>query len=205
MRSPRVRLTSLRSLVALLASLTVAACGNSADVTDDGVGQSDAGDTSQGSDEGNDGQDEQEVPSGSVVGAGSVVINGNIWNFEADTCFSQGSFLQVSGAGRRVGGAPFYATISVNSEEDYNEDGIPDPTGEVTVEFGTDSARDGAADGEASYVATVLLVGDDLSVEEFEWELDGDYVTGAGQITDQNGVETDYGEYVTMEFAGGCA
>ncbi len=146
--------------------------------------------------------DADEGDTRSAAGGGSIRAGAIAWPFEGDVCFSDGSFLQVSGSGTRADGVPFFAEIVVNDDEDSDGDGTPDPSGSVILRFGTDSDDD-AADGEADYEATLLVAGT-IEVREFEYELVDGYVTGTGEITDFNGVETEFGEYVALEFEGGC-
>lgn len=140
-----------------------------------------------------------------AAGRGTIEIAGVPYDFEADACFETGSFLQISGPGVSADGVAFYGSISVNEDEDVDEDGTPDPSGTVTLEFGTDSAFGGADDAMASYEATLLVVGDQIDVREFDYELDGSgNISGSGTITDYHGVETEFGEPVALTFSGGC-
>lgn len=137
-------------------------------------------------------------------GAGTIVIDGVTHDFNADVCFSEPDFLQVSGAGVADDGVPFYASISINTNEDYDDDGSLDTAADVTVEFGAETAFDRVPDDMASYSASTL---ESASFEfaEFEFEIGADgKATGSGEITDTNGIGTAYGTYVPLEFSGGC-
>lgn len=148
---------------------------------------------------------DEDQPSQPAAGRGMIEIAGTPYDFEAEACFESGSFLQISGPGVSADGVLFYGSIDVNEDEDYDEDGTPDPSGTVTLEFGTDSAFGGADDAMASYEATLLIVGDQIDIREFDYDLDGSgNISGSGTITDYNGVETEFNEYVDLKFSGGC-
>ena len=205
---------------ALLVSL--AACGGGE--TQNG-GSASAGDTGQtvledsGADPAGDDMVEDAAPAGNdaeqsidddqsgqpAAGRGTIEIASIPYDYEAEACFESRSFLQVSGPGVTADGVPFYGSISVNEDEDVDEDGTPDPSGTVTLEFGTDSAFGGADDALASYEATLLVVGDQIDLREFDYELDASgNISGSGTITDFHGVETEFGAYVDFKFSGGC-
>ena len=187
---------------ALLVSL--AACGGGE--TEIG-GSASAGDTGQTvlENSGTDQEASDVVEDAAPAGRGTIEIAGIPYDYEAEACFESRSFLQVSGPGVTADGVPFYGSISVNEDEDVDEDGTPDPSGTVTLEFGTDSAFGGADDALASYEATLLIVGDQIDIREFDYELDASgNISGSGTITDFHGVETEFGEYVDFAFSGGC-
>lgn len=180
-------------------------CGSSASVDDSAPADEAVVATETSADDG--GQDEDSdsdsEPLGSA-GAGSILIGGTEYAFTADVCFSESDFLQVSGPGTREDGVPFYGSISVNTNEDYDDDGVLDVAADVTLEFGIDSAFAQAPDDMASYTAS-LLETDALAFADFEYELTEDrQVSGSGEITDSNYVDSPSGEYVPFEFSGGC-
>lgn len=147
--------------------------------------------------------DEDSAPSGGG-GAGSIVIDGTVFDFIADLCFSEPDFLQISGPGVGADGVPFYGSISVNTNEDYDDDGVNDAAADVTLRLGAESGFDRSDGDMASYSASVVD-SPTFSFAEFEYERAGDgQVNGSGEITDTNYVATASGEYVALEFSGGC-
>lgn len=194
-----------RRAIAVALVIGMSGCGSSAPADESGAADESAVTTKAPSEEGAPDQDSDSDPAPlGGGGAGSIVIGGISYSFTADVCFSEPDFLQVSGPGVRADGVPFYGSISVNTNEDYDDDDVLDVAADVTLEFGADSAFAQTPDDMPSYTASLFETGS-FEFADFEYELTEDgQVSGSGEISDSNYVDSPSGEYVPFEFSGGC-
>ena len=143
------------------------------------------------------------VPVPDAPGAGgTVIIDGEVWTFDAETCETDGG-LRAAGLGANTSGIPAWIVVSVDNSVDFDGDGELDASATVAVEVGRLDLATAPLPDQPDWYATTTEAGN-FSYRQFEFNFDGDRLSGSGTIEDYNAIDLPYGEAAELSFDVGC-
>lgn len=145
-------------------------------------------------------------------GGGTIVIDGLVYEYDAEVCIAFETDLTIDGPGTGPDGTPFWGSISVSelNRSDMEELGILPVEGidalfgdkesgmsvEVDVDVGRTDMFGSGPDDLPQYSAATLL--DDPVLGSIEYEVNGAEVSGSGEMV------ADASTSVPFEFSGNC-
>ena len=126
------------------------------------------------------------------TGSATGIINvlGVDYLFNSGTCFTDAENFDASGPGETADGVPFWATVSSTS-------------GSLVVEVELGKA-DRFTSGEDGMADLSLLLFDAANSDQASYRIEGNRLSGSGQINDWNGVLIPFGQTAAVDFSAIC-
>lgn len=151
-------------------------------------------------------------------GAATGIINvlGVEYMFSSEICFADATSFDASGFGETAEGVPFRASVSssIETRQGMEEAGLPQAnidaffgdkdsfeTLTVEVELGKADRFSSAPDGMADLSLDLF---DAATAEGESYRIEGNRLSGSGQIRDWNGVLMPFGETAAVQFSAFC-
>ena len=194
--------------------MAAASCGGS-----DPVSTSAAGDGTDQSDDLADAQENlEELLESDVFGSATGIVNvlGVEYIFDTGTCFADATSFDASGPGQTADGVPFWASVSssIETRQGMEEAGLPQAnidaffgdkdslqTLSVEVELGKSDRFSSGEDGMADFSLDLF---DASNSDQASFRIEGNRLSGSGQISDWNGVLIPFGETAAVDFTSSC-
>lgn len=187
--------------------VVLSACGGGSDTGAAGQASSSAdSDAVESAVEANAGENPPTV-SGSTDGL--VTVGDVSYELTTAVCFAEPGNLFAEGLAQSDGEfGDAWISISADTSEDYDDDGTPDVTADVTIEHGNTDGFGSAEAGMPDLFATRFDFSTQpqgINAGTLTFEITGSTITGAGELTDANGVLIPFGDTVPFTFATTCS
>ena len=142
-------------------------------------------------------------------GDGMVAVGDISYELVTSVCFAQPGNFSAEGFGRSDGEfGDAWISISADTNEDYDDDGIADVTADVTIEHGKTDGFGGAAYDAPDLYATRLQFStqpEGINPGSLTFLISGSTIDGAGEVSDANGVLIPFGETLPFTFTATCS
>ena len=158
-----------------------------------------------------DSADDADAPAlESGAGGGTVTVGDQVCTLSADVCFASDGSLFTEGPATNPGEfGDAWVSISGDTVEDYDSDGEPDISADVTVKHGPIENRGEGNDDSPDFSANRIVFSsqpeEDRNEGGFDFSIDGSTITGSGQIYDNNGIALAFGETQAFSFEASCS
>ena len=119
--------------------------------------------------------------------AGRVTVGEETFVFDPVDCVADVGAFRASGVGSSSDGATAFIEVHASTVDDVDGDGTADDSAGVVVRVGVGSAEAEIPADQPDLEAVMMRAGP-MVVSDFEYQRDGDTLTGSGTITDYNEV-----------------
>ena len=208
----RTRSTTTAALATLLIFAASACGGDSEGADSSGTGTgtdanpADASETAPAAesndaepgDAGSDQESAADAPSSS--GGGTITMGDLSYSYAAETCFDAPGFVQIDGPVTNPGEfGDAEISISANTSDDIDDDGIADITADIAIEH-----ADATAPDLYSFRMSFSTDPEGINEGEIDFAIDGSSIAGTGTMLDSNGLLVPFGETMPFSFEASC-
>ncbi|MFT6292720.1 MAG: hypothetical protein ACJAR2_003339 [Ilumatobacter sp.] len=206
----RTRSATTAALATLLI-LTASACGSDSEGADSSGTGADANpveasetepaaepNDAEPGDAGSDQESAADAPSS--PGGGTITMGDLSYSYAAETCFDAPGFVQIDGPVTNPGEfGDAEISISANTSEDIDDDGIADITADIAIKH-----TDATAPDLYSFRMSFSTEPDGINEGAIDFAIDGSSIAGTGTMLDSNGLLIPFGETMPFSFEASC-